>query len=476
MLSSYANPERSMHSLFMQIPSVDSCLHELEKRFPSASRGALLAHCRSCLNELRLCIKNGMLSNLTQLSHEETISQIAASFAQKEKPRLRRVINGAGVVVHTNLGRSVLAHEAILAVQEAASGYCSLEFDISTGERGSRMNLVEELICTLTGAEAALVVNNNAAAVMLMLDTLCKGGEAIISRGQLVEIGGSFRIPDVMELAGACLAEVGTTNRTHLADYENAITENTRAILWVHPSNFRVIGFHSSVPPRELSTLAHANGLPMLGDLGSGSLLDFSDYGLQGEPTVQETLRSGIDIVTFSGDKVLGGPQAGIIAGKKALIDKMKGNQLLRALRCDKLTLAALEATLRLYFDETTARQYIPTVRMICTSYSILHERAELLAGQLSATLGSLACCSVHEDFSRVGGGAFPEQGLPTALVCIAPTSCSASVLKKRLLSAEPPLVGRLAGKHFEIDVRTIDVEDFSEITRIMEQALQQPV
>ena len=343
-----------MSSLFRSLPSVDACLRWLEESFPSTPHSVLLECSRALLDELREDIRSGRVTDEAALSPSAVKPRLEALVARKDRPRLRRVINGAGVVVHTNLGRSVLAKEAQEAVRIAASGYSNLEFDLETGERGSRISLVEELLCSLTGAEAALVVNNNAAAVLLMLDTLCKGGEVLLSRGQLVEIGGSFRIPDVMERSGATLREVGTTNRTHLADYERALSENTRAVLWVHPSNYRIIGFHSSVPANELADFAHAHQLPMLEDLGSGSLMDFSRWGLHDEPTVPEVLRQGTDVVTFSGDKVLGGPQAGIIVGLKVYVDQMKKNQLLRALRCDKLTLAALEATLRLYRDPET--------------------------------------------------------------------------------------------------------------------------
>ncbi len=461
-----------MSSLFQKLPSVDACLCAMERIFPGMPHGVLLEHCRSFLESLREGIRTGELNSEEQLGFPGLMASLEARLRQREKPRLRRVLNGAGVVIHTNLGRSVLAREAQEAVGMAARGYCNLEYYLATGERGSRISLVEDLLCSLTGAEAALAVNNNAAAVLLMLDTLCKGGEAVLSRGQLVEIGGSFRIPDVMERSGAILREVGTTNRTHLSDYERAIGENTRAILWVHPSNYRVIGFHSSPAQAELSRLAHEHGLPFLEDLGSGSLLDFSEYGLHDEPTVAETLRAGADVVTFSGDKVLGGPQAGIIVGKKKFIGKMKRNQLLRALRCGKLTLAALEATLRLYRDERTARRSIPTVRRLSTHYSELVPRAEALLALLCAELGDRAECFLRNDLSRVGGGAFPEQGMPTALVCVAPKDCSAGELRSRLLAQDPPLVGRLEHDAFALDVRTLEDADFNDAARVLRHAL----
>ncbi|MBR6673534.1 MAG: L-seryl-tRNA(Sec) selenium transferase, partial [Mailhella sp.] len=393
-------------SLYRALPSVDACLKALETLFPAVPHAVLAAHVRRELDSLRAGIREGRITSADELALPAVVSRIGSCVDEAEKPKLRRVINGAGVVVHTNLGRSVLAREAQEAVRVAAEGYCNLEFDLATGERGHRMDLVEGLLCDITGAEAALVVNNNAAAVLLMLDTLCKGGEVVISRGQLVEVGGSFRIPDVMARSGATLREVGATNRTHLSDYEDALNENTRALLWVHPSNYRIIGFHSAVPARELSDFAHAKGLPMLEDLGSGSLIDLSPWGLHDEPTVPEVVRSGVDVVTFSGDKVLGGPQAGIIVGRKEYISRMKRNQLLRALRCDKLTLAALEATLRLYRDRDAALSRIPTLRRLTMRAEELRLRAEELRDVLLPALGSadkpLAELSLKEDFSRV--------------------------------------------------------------------------
>ena len=463
-------------SLFRALPSVDACLKALETLFPAVPRAVLAAHVRRELDDLRAGIREGRITSADELALPAVVSRLGSAVDEAEKPKLRRVINGAGVVVHTNLGRSVLAREAQEAVRVAAEGYCNLEFDLSTGERGHRMDLVEGLLCDITGAEAALVVNNNAAAVLLMLDTLCKGGEVVISRGQLVEVGGSFRIPDVMARSGATLREVGATNRTHLADYEEALNENTRALLWVHPSNYRIIGFHSSVPARELSDFAHSRGLPMLEDLGSGSLIDLSPWGLHDEPTVPEVVRSGVDVVTFSGDKVLGGPQAGIIVGRKEYISRMKRNQLLRALRCDKLTLAALEATLRLYRDRDAALSSIPTLRRLTMRADELRRRAEALRDVLCPALapnGSpLAEVLLKEDFSRVGGGSFPEQGMATTLVCIRPLACSATELKERLLAVDIPVVGRLEDEYFMLDPRTLEDAEFETIAAMLAAAL----
>ena len=309
--------------------------------------------------------------------------------------------------------------------------------------------------------------------MLLMLDGFCKGGEVIVSRGELVEIGGSFRIPEVMEKSGAHLREVGATNRTHLRDYAAAINENTRALLRVHTSNYRIVGFQSSVPLPELAALARERGLPLFEDLGSGSFMDFSPYGLPNEPTVPSVLTGGADLVTFSGDKVLGGPQAGIIAGRKELVDRLKSNPLTRALRCDKLCLAALEATLRLYLDPDKARERIPTLRRICLRPEELARRARALAVRLRKALGDDCAVSVRPDVSRVGGGAFPQYDLPTSLVGLKPARISATALKNALLATDPPLLGRLEDDHFCLDPRTLENKEYPLLLRALRMALQ---
>ena len=356
------------------------------------------------------------------------------------------MLNATGVVIHTNMGRSVLADEAVNAILKACRGYSNLELNLASGERGSRYSHVEELLCTLTGSEAALVVNNNAAAVLITMDALCSGGEVVVARGQLVEIGGSFRIPDVMERSGATLREVGCTNRVHPQDYENAINERTVALMRVHTSNYRIVGFHADVPVEELADMAHRHGLPLIEDLGSGSFLDFTTAGLPGEPTVRSVVAAGADVVTFSGDKVLGGPQAGIIVGTKAIIEKIKRNPLNRALRIDKMTLAALEATLRLYLDEQLARK----------------------------ACGGKACIRLISGESRVGGGSFPENALPTTLVRVVPTGCTPECLKQRLLETVPPLIGRLEDHAFLLDPRTLTDEELPMTANVIAVALEQ--
>ncbi len=452
-----------MKNLYRLLPSVDICLHEFrETMYPHA---LLCDTINAFLDEKRLQIKNAQVSE-QDLEKENLFAALKEYVERALAPRVKKVINASGVVIHTNLGRSVLAKEALDAVYSVANGYCNLEFDLEKGERGSRHSLVEKDICKLVGAEAALVVNNNAAAVYLVLNTLCQGGEVIVSRGELVEIGGSFRIPEVMKQSRAILQEVGTTNKTHLKDYVEAITEQTKAILKVHTSNYRIIGFHADVPNYELAELAHANNLPVIHDLGSGSLVDLSPYGLKGEPTVKEIVASGIDIVTFSGDKVLGGPQAGIIAGKKEYIEKIKKNQMLRALRCDKLTLTALSETLRLYYDEKTALAKIPTLNAITVSGEELKKKARKLYNVLKKVLPQDKIkLTLEENVSRVGGGAFPENDLPTYVVCLdfleeSPTF-SAQAWKEKFLKTNPPLIGRVEHDKFLFDVRTISDEEF---------------
>ena len=461
-----------MSNLYRLLPSVDVCLQSFKE---SLHPHALLRNViNAFLDTVRYDIKSERITE-KELEKDIFIQKLIRYVEKRTNPMLKKVINASGVVIHTNLGRSVLAKDAIDAVHLAASSYCNLEFDLETGERGSRHSLVEKDICALVGAESALVVNNNAAAVLLMLNSLCLGGETIVSRGQLVEIGGSFRIPDVMEKSGCHLKEVGTTNRCHKADYENAITDETQALLRVHTSNYRVIGFHSDVPTEEMAEIAHAHNIPLLEDLGSGSLVDFSPYGLPDEPTVQNIIAAGVDVVTFSGDKVLGGPQAGIIAGKKIYIDRIKKNQLLRALRCDKLTLAALEATLRLYYDPAKALREIPTLHRMTISQNELKKKAQKLHKKLLQSLDK-DTVSIHikADMSRVGGGSFPENDLPTYLVALdfLQAHTSANLIKQKLLSTTPPVVGRIENDMFMLDVRTLDEEDYPLLADIFQHIL----
>jgi len=374
----------------------------------------------------------------------------------KERPSLRKVINATGIILHTNLGRAVLATEAVKAIAEVAGSYSNLELDLSTGERGTRYGHVEKLLCRLTGAEAGMVVNNNAAAVLLILSALAKGKEVIVSRGQLVEIGGSFRIPDVMTQSGAILKEVGTTNKTHLRDYEHAITDNTGLLLKVHTSNYRIIGFTSEVPVQDLVKLGREKGIPVFDDLGSGVLLDSSRVGPGHEPTVREAIMAEVDVVSCSGDKLFGGPQAGIILGRKELIAEIKKHPLTRALRVDKFTLAAMEATLRLYFDEGKARQEIPTLYMITRPREQLLAKAESLGGMIGDVLGARAAVEVVEGYSQVGGGALPEEDIPTYLISVRIVGMTVNRVEEKLRQQEPPVLARIQKDRLLFDPRTL--------------------
>ncbi len=384
------------------------------------------------------------------------VDMVVKRVYEKTRPSLRRVINATGIVLHTNLGRAVLAKEAVKAINDVAGNYSNLELDLHTGERGTRYSHIEELLSRLTGAEAGLVVNNNAAAVLLVLNTLAKGKKVVVSRGQLVEIGGSFRIPDVMAQSGAALVEVGTTNKTHLRDYENTVCEDTALLLKVHTSNYRIIGFTSEVSVQELVKLGLEKGVPVFEDLGSGILIDFGRYGITHEPTVRESIAAGVDVVTCSGDKLFGGPQAGIIVGSSELISKIKKNPLTRALRVDKFTLAAMEATLRLYLDEEKAVTEIPTLKMITIPRSELCLQAKYLAGRLQEKIRSEAVIEIIEGFSQVGGGALPEENLPTYLVSLSPSKMTVNVLEEKLRQLEPPVLARIQRDRLLFDPRTM--------------------
>lgn len=381
---------------------------------------------------------------------------VAERLERADRPSMRRVINATGVVLHTNLGRAPLAEAARQAVA-AAAGFTTLEYDTDAGTRGSRHDHCVGLLRELTGAEAALVVNNNAAAVVLALNTLASDGEALISRGELVEIGGSFRIPDIMARSGARMREVGATNRTHIRDYQSALGPDTRLVLKVHRSNFRVEGFTAEVTVEVLAGLAREAGVPLVHDLGSGALLDLVRFGLPHEPTIAEALAAGADVVTLSGDKLLGGPQAGIILGRADLLRRMRENPLCRAVRCDKLTLAALEATLILYRDPDRARREIPVLRMLGATGEELRGRAEAAAGRLS---GAGLSAATEPDVSTVGGGACPGVELPTTVVSIGPGPQGAAAVARALRLGAPCVVARVRADRVLLDPRTIDPVD----------------
>jgi L-seryl-tRNA(Ser) seleniumtransferase len=445
-------------TLFRKIPAVDRLLMEpvLEDALNHFPKGLVMRALNHVLGEIRDSINEGKTMGEEELNTPKVADRVMEKLAEISMPSLKSVINATGVVVHTNLGRSILGEKILEKFGPLAGGYSNLEYDLQKGERGSRYVHVEDILKELTSAEAAMVVNNNAAAVLLSLETLAKGGEVVVSRGQLVEIGGSFRIPDVMRKSGANMVEVGTTNKTHLRDYEAAIGPDTSLLLKVHTSNYQIVGFTEEVPLADLVNLGRKNGIPVMEDLGSGSFLDFSKYGLTKEPTVQEALQSGADLVTFSGDKLLGGPQSGIILGRKDLVEAIKNNQFTRALRIDKLTLLALEETLRLYRDEISAIKEIPTLSMICQSYEQLAIKAQKLKKMLGKLSTHNFTVELMDGSSRVGGGALPTQELPTRLLCLIPGTLPSHFIESWLRSYNPPVIARIEKDRIILDVRTI--------------------
>ncbi len=460
-----------------QIPNVDRILAKPEmvqmgNRYP---RGILLEAVRRGLDHLRQRIMTAQgQADLDEsiFSFENLLPHFMEEIENQVNPKLKSVINATGVVIHTNLGRSLLHEGAIEHIARVSRHYSNLEFDLSQGKRGSRYSHVEEILCRLTGAEAAIVVNNNAAAVLLVLNTLAEGKEVIVSRGQLVEIGGAFRIPDVMNRSGAILREIGTTNRTHLSDYERAIGEQSALILKVHTSNFRIVGFTADVELRELAELAHSHHLPIMEDLGSGCLIDLSKYGLDWEPTVQEAIKEGADIVTFSGDKLMGGPQAGVILGRGEYIQRIKVNPLNRALRIDKLTLAGLESTLLIYLDEAKAIREIPTLRMLTYSRDKLRKKAQRLSRRIRVKIPRGLSIGVRDDVSQVGGGAYPVQLLPTYVVTLKPDHGSVHQLEEKLREGKPPIIARVSKEEVLLDVRTIGDDEGNLIVDGIEKSL----
>ncbi len=448
---------------FRALPSVDELLqnHTLRGYERHVGRAVVVEAVRASLDAAREEIRAGRAAPMPAL----LIDAITERIEQAVRPTLTRVINATGVILHTNLGRAPLSQDALKAIQDAASSYSNLEYDLEAGERGSRYVHAEELIKKLTGAEAALVVNNNAAAVMFILRAFAENKEVIVSRGQLVEIGGGFRVPDVLSQSGARMVEVGTTNRTHRADFENALNENTGLLLRVHPSNFRVIGFTEEVSLEEMSALGRKHKIPVVDDLGSGALLETTMYGLAHEPMPQESLRAGADLVAFSGDKLLGGPQAGIIVGKKEFVAKLKKHPLARALRVDKLTLSALQTTL-LHYLKNEAAQKIPVWQMISAKPETLELRAQTWREHWQK-FGLDA--NVIETLSTVGGGSLPGETLPTRAVALNVSSPDAFVSKLR--ANNPPIIARIENGRVILDPRTVLAHDEGALLEGVERA-----
>ncbi len=474
------NPEKIIaqkdtQSLLRKLPGVDHILELIQKdpNFDDLPKSIVVRSIRAALDQLRRAIRNTETEvDEEDLSGIRILSSVKAMVSEALAPNLTRTINATGIVVHTNLGRSRLSPEAIDHMTTVASRYSNLEFDLKKGRRGSRYVAVEDILCDLCGAQAAMVVNNNAGAVLLCLDTIASGKEVIVSRGELVEIGGSFRIPDVMAKSGGILKEVGTTNRTHLRDYEAAIATDTALLLKVHRSNYSIVGFTAEVTLTELVTLGQTHGISVMEDLGSGTLIDFSKYGLQKEPTVQESVRTDADVITFSGDKLLGGPQAGIIVGKKEILEKIKKNPLTRALRIDKLTLAALESTLRHYWDENKALHHIPTLRMLTVPVSVLEKRAKKLMRLLKKIDTPRLYTCLKDCGSRSGGGALPMLDLPSKCIGVRLEGMSANTIEKWMRSNRPPIIGRIEKDLFLMDARTLQDDELPTVQHAFENLL----
>ena len=466
----------NQHKLLRLLPGVDQLLEHSKKDpfFNDLPKAVVVNAIRQTIDSRRKRILAAD-QNITEqdLCEDRIMNLVKKAAAKAMSPNLKSLINATGVVVHTNLGRSLLPAEAMVNLAQIAGHYSNLEYDLGAGKRGSRYSSIEDLLCELSGAEAGMVVNNNAAAVLLCLETLARGREVIVSRGELVEIGGSFRVPDVMAKSGGILKEVGTTNRTHLKDYENAFDNNTALMLKVHRSNYSVVGFTAEVSLKELVELGMKHDLPVMEDLGSGTFIDFSKYGLVKEPTVQESVAAGVDVVTFSGDKLLGGPQAGIIVGKKQIVDRVRQNPLARALRIDKMTLAALETTLRLYRDEARAIHLIPTLRMLTMNINELADRAARLAEDLSAIGGSQLEISQVELSSKAGGGALPLLKLPSKCLRIKVQGISANKVEKAMRQHSPPIIGRIEADGYIIDPRTLQDDDLPIIRTAFEKMLK---
>jgi L-seryl-tRNA(Ser) seleniumtransferase len=470
------NITENQQALLRMIPGVDSILEvaKTDTFFDNVPKSVLIRSIRSVVEQLRMLILDDQQAiTETELSSSSVFNKIKKSVHKMMTPNLIRIINATGVVIHTNLGRSLLADDAIENLLTIARRYSNLEFDLSKGTRGSRYSIVEDILCEISGAESALVVNNNAGAVFLSLETIAKGKKVIVSRGELVEIGGSFRIPDVMARSGGILKEVGTTNRTHLRDYENAIEHDTALLLKVHTSNYSIVGFTADVSLESLVDLGARYKIPVMEDLGSGTFVDFSKYGLLKEPTVQESVKAGADIITFSGDKLLGGPQAGIIVGKNNIIEKIKKNPINRALRIDKLTLAALESTLRHYRNIEKEMDAIPTLRLMTLPFDHIESNAKTLFKMLENIDDPKLSVSLIDIFSRPGGGSLPLLKLPSKGVGVKVEGISANALEKQMRNDECPIIGRIEEDLFIMDLRTILADELQLIGNAFKRILK---
>jgi L-seryl-tRNA(Ser) seleniumtransferase len=466
--------DESRKIFLRNLPKIDEIILLLEKQdiYSLAPRDIVTATCRTVVQNLRDKIIEAKEKDLPKFSLDlaSAVGEVERLIKGLYRYSLRRIVNATGVILHTNLGRAPLCPEALQRIVEVGKGYSNLEFDLDKGERGQRYDHVSHLICTLTGAEDALIVNNNAAAVLLVLNTLAESKETIVSRGELIEIGGEFRIPEIMHKSASRLREVGTTNRTRLADYEKAINADTGLILKVHTSNFRIVGFTEEADIESLVALGKSSGIPVMDDLGSGCLIDLDLYGLQHEPTVREALATGIDVVTFSGDKLLGGPQAGIIVGKKDVLEKIKKNPLNRALRIDKFTLAALEATLMHYLNPAAAIKKLRSLKALTEPVTAVKKRAQKLITKLQKENFDSLKFSLREDFAAAGGGSLPTQQIPTILVGVKNKKISASRMEDKLRKLEVPIIVRVDKDEILLDLRTVTEDEFGFIVEGLRQ------
>jgi len=454
------------------LPSVDRVLSDkrVDVLNTYCDRAVLADLVRDAVGEIRRALLAG-----DRLPRKELLDVIVADVHQRLEhtmaPRLAPVVNATGIILHTNLGRAPLAPAALEGITATAAGYSNVEVDLESGQRGHRHLLVEDLLCQLTGAEAAAVVNNNAAAVLLTLNALGLDRETVVSRGQLVEIGGSFRLPDMMQRSGAVMIEVGTTNRTHLADYENVLCERTGLILIVHPSNYRVLGFTAEVPLADLVALGRQHGVPVVQDLGAGALIDLQPWGLPEEPMVSDSVAAGVDVVTFSGDKVLGGPQAGLIVGRRDAVEKIRSNPWMRALRCDKLTYAALEATLRLYLDRESLPANLPVLGMMTATTQTLQTRAERMLGGLADLLCQDWRIEVIQSVAQAGSGSLPLKEIPSMAITVVPAGLSAGDLATRLRRCKPAILGYVRDDRLHLDMRTVTDDEVPVLVGALQSA-----
>ncbi|MFH1703471.1 MAG: L-seryl-tRNA(Sec) selenium transferase [Nitrospirota bacterium] len=456
--------------LLTTLPSVDEILRSNQgvQWLNVYPRRYVIQAIREVIDSRRKEILKGFISDI---SEESMMAEIENTMEKLSSYSLRPLINATGIVIHTNLGRSILSEKSLENIKKVSGSFSNLEYDLKAGKRGKRYTHVIRVLKEVTGAEDVLIVNNNAAAVFLCLNTLSKGKEAIVSRGELVEIGGSFRMPEVMSASSAILREVGTTNKTHLYDYERAINDNTALIVKVHKSNFRVSGFVDEVSVEDLVSLGRRYQIPVMFDLGSGCLIDLKPFGIHDEPVVRDIVNTGIDITTFSGDKLLGGPQGGIIVGRKEYIEKIQKNPLTRAMRIDKLTLAGFEATLMEYIDEEKAIENIPTLRMLLQKPEVIKERAKRIAKRLKREIKDVQI-TVMADTSRAGGGSLPELDFPTYVVTIRSDNVSVNEFEERLRNGNPPIISRIKEGSMIIDARTIRTQDLDDLVKGIKSAL----